>query len=67
MVTEKTEPNIDMNQRVKQPSTLDFFNMILTSFNLNDEQVDRLIEAGRTLLRDNPEFQQLLTDLANPS
>ena len=54
-------------QDIKRQDTLEFFNMIPTSFNLNDEQVDRLIEAGRTLLRDNPEFQRLLADLANPS
>ena len=51
---------------IRQPDTLEFINKIPTSFNLNDEQVDRLIEAGRILLRDNPAFQQLLTDLANP-
>lgn len=41
----------------------DFFNKIPTSFSLDDEQVDRLIEAGRKLLRNHPEFQKLLADL----
>jgi len=53
-------------QDIKHPDSLAFFNEIPTSFNLNDEQVDRLIEAGRVLLRENPEFQRLLADLAKP-
>lgn len=40
-----------------------FFNAVPTSFNLSDEQVDRLIQAGRDLLRSNPDFQRLLADL----
>jgi NTE family protein len=40
-----------------------FFNRIPTSFKLSDEQVDRLIEAGRELLRNNPDFQKFLSDL----
>lgn len=52
---------------IQQPDVLEFINRIPTSFSLNDEQVDNLIEAGRTLLRDNPAFQKLLADLANPS
>ena len=31
------------------------------------EQVDRLIGVGRQLLRDNPEFKRLLSDLAEPA
>ena len=50
-------------QKIKHPETLAFFNAIPTSFALKDEQVDKLIEAGRQLLRDDPEFQQLLVDL----
>ena len=52
-------------QKIKHPETLKFFNAIPTSFALKDEQVDRLIEAGRQLLREDPEFQQLLVDLRN--
>ena len=40
-----------------------FFNTIPTSFFLEDEQIDKLIEAGRQLLRKHPDFQQLLTDI----
>ena len=36
------------------------FNNMATSFSLPDEEVDNLIEAGRTLLRQSPEFQKLL-------
>ena len=34
-----------------------------TSFTLTRQQVDELVEAGRTLLRDNPEFVKLLQQL----
>ena len=40
-----------------------FFNRIPTSFALSDQQVDRLIAAGRELLRNNPDFQQFVADL----
>ncbi len=38
-------------------------NQIPTSFDLSDEQVDLLIDAGGELLRTNPEYQRLLNDL----
>jgi NTE family protein len=38
-------------------------NAIPTSFSLNDEQVDVVIRAGRTLLRENPDFQAFLGSL----
>ena len=41
-----------------------FLNRTPTSFSLTDEQVDGLIAAGRTLLRDNPEFHRLMADIA---
>lgn len=41
-----------------------FLNKIPTSFSLTDEQVDTLISTARSLLRNDPEFQQLLADLA---
>jgi NTE family protein len=44
-----------------------FLNAVPTSFQLSSEQVDRLIGAGRQLLRDNPEFKRLLSDLAEPA
>jgi NTE family protein len=41
----------------------EYFNTLPTSFKLDDEAVDRLIAAGRQLLRADPEFQSLLTQL----
>ena len=32
-------------------------------FALSDDQVDQLITTGRTLLRDNPDFQRLVASL----
>ena len=32
-----------------------------TSFSLPNEEVDNLIEAGRVLLRQSPDYQRLLT------
>ncbi len=40
-----------------------FLNDIPTSLALDNEQVDRLIVAGRELLRNNPEFRRLLASL----
>jgi len=37
----------------------EFLNEIPTTFNLPDETVDRLIESGRRLLREAPNFQRL--------
>jgi NTE family protein len=51
---------------VTQPELKLFLNKIPTSFRLDKEQVDALIENGRTLLRADPEYQQLLKDLAMP-
>ena len=48
---------------IQDPERLEYFNLIPTSFHLEDEQVDRLIEAGGELLRNNPEFRRLLSDL----
>ena len=45
------------------PPDQPYFNSIPTSFRLSDEQVDRLISAGRELLRNNPNFQLLLRQL----
>lgn len=50
-------------QDIQDPETRSYFNNVPTSFRLEDNQVDRLIEAGRSLLRDNHEFQELLTGL----
>jgi NTE family protein len=48
---------------IADPKERSYFNGLPTSFSLEDEEVDRLIEIGRRLLRESPEFQKLLTDL----
>ncbi len=48
---------------IPYPERRSFFNRIPTSFSLTDEQVDKLIAAGRELLRNNPDFQRLLAGL----
>jgi NTE family protein len=52
--------------QVAQPQLKYFLNKLPTSFSLTDEQVDTLITTARTLLRDNPEFNQLISDLSSP-
>ena len=52
---------------ILQPEARRFFNQIPTSFSLSEEQVDRLIEAGHELLRNNPDYQRLLADLGGAS
>jgi NTE family protein len=49
---------------VAQPEQLQFFNQVPTTFSLTDEQVDRLIAAGRELLRANPDFRRFVTGMA---
>ena len=48
---------------IQDPQLRDYFNQIPTSFSLTNEQVDKLIEAGRQLLRDNQEFRRLIEDI----
>jgi len=52
-------------QDVRDPATLDYLNSIPTSFELDDEQVSKLIAAGRQLLKTDPEFQKLLGELGS--
>ena len=40
-----------------------YFNRIPTSFRLSEEQVDKLIAAGRELLRNNPDYRRLLASV----
>jgi NTE family protein len=47
---------------IDKPDLLQYFNLIPTSFDLTDEQVDKLIDAGRRLIRENPDFQELLAE-----
>lgn len=51
---------------VPRPQLKLFLNKIPTSFSLADEQVDALIDSAHSLLRADPQFQKLLTDLASP-
>lgn len=48
------------------PAERAWFNALPTSFKLDDEQVDRLIEAGRRLLRASPGFQALHEAIRDP-
>lgn len=48
---------------IRQPEQLRFFNQVPTSFSLTDEQVDKLIAAGRELLRSNPDYQRFVAGL----
>ena len=50
-------------EELEQPEVRAYFNKVPTSFKLSDEQVDKLIAAGRQLLREHPDFQRLLADL----
>ena len=45
---------------IKDPEERKFFNHVKTSFNLDDETVDRLIEIGARLLRESPEYKKFL-------
>lgn len=51
---------------IQEPERRRFFNQVPTSFALTGEQVDRLVAAGREILRSDPEFQRLLADLGGP-
>ena len=50
-------------QDEKKPDILEFLNKVPTNFSLSDEQVDQLIESGRVILRNNPEFKNLVKEL----
>jgi len=52
-------------ENIKQPQLKLFLNKIPTSFSLTDEQVDQLTDSARNLLRNEPTFQKLLSDLSN--
>jgi NTE family protein len=51
--------------QVPDPTLKLFLNKVPTSFDLTDEEVDALIKSARELVRSDPEFQQLLKDLAD--
>jgi NTE family protein len=48
---------------IQNPKDRVFFNQVPTSFSIDKEQADRLIDVARRLLRENPEFQRLLLEL----
>jgi NTE family protein len=50
-------------QDEEKPDILEFLNKVPTSFSLSDDQVDQLIESGRLILRNNPDFKNLLEAL----
>jgi NTE family protein len=52
---------------VEDPAERHYLNNVGTNFHLDDEAVDRLIAAGRELLRHSPVFQELLKQLAAQS
>jgi len=45
---------------VQDDAERDYLNTVGTSFDLSDEEVDRLIAAARKVLRESPEFQAFL-------
>ena len=53
-------------EEIPQPQLKVFLNKIPTSFDLTDEQVDTLISSAKDLVRADPEYQQLMKDLAEP-
>jgi len=56
---------IDLNfKEVPQPQLKLFLNKIPTSFDLSDEQVDALITSARSLLLNDPDFKELISDIS---
>jgi len=53
-------------KQVADPQLRYFLNKVPTSFSLTEEQVEALIKSAKDLLQADPEYQQLLTDLATP-
>jgi NTE family protein len=51
---------------IEQPQLKLFLNKVPTSFSLTDEQVDKLTNSARALLRKDPVFQKLLSDFGQP-
>ncbi len=54
--------DIDVSD-IKDPEERIFFNKIPTSFSLEKEQADRLVDLAKRMLRQNPEYQHLLRTL----
>ncbi len=54
-------------QDLPDPQLRSRLEAVSTGFSLSPEQVDELVDAGRRLLRENPEFQALLQALRGPT
>lgn len=55
---------IDIAQyAIEDPEDRAFYNTVPTSLDLDDETVDRLIAIGRRLVRDSPEYRELVAAL----
>ena len=54
-------------QSIEDPTERAEFDNIPTSLQLDEQTVQLLIESGRRLLRESPEFQALLQELAADS
>lgn len=52
-------------KEVAQPQLKLSLNKIPTSFSLTEEQVNSLVKSARELLREDPDFQQLLQDIGS--
>jgi NTE family protein len=50
-------------ENLSDPDERKFFDEVKTSFDLDGETVDRLIEVGGRLLRDSPEFQKFMKNI----
>jgi len=48
---------------LEDPADRAYFNALPTNFDLDDDQVDRLIAAARELMRTSPQYQDLLREL----
>ena len=56
---------IDLNfSQLEDADSVAYLNQVPTSFNLKNEQVSRLIEAGNQLVVEHPEFKRLLRDIS---
>ncbi len=56
---------IDLNfGQLVNPELIEYLNNVPTSFNLTNKQVTRLIDAGRQLVLEHPEFKRLQRDIS---
>jgi NTE family protein len=56
---------IDINfSQLQDPAVVEYLNKVPTSFDLTNKQVTSLIEAGKSLVVQHPEFKRLLRDIS---